>query len=411
MSTSLDRVTGLTGNLGIKIPVRVATTANITLSGLQTIDGILISDNVNTTGIPDRILVKDQTDQTQNGIYNVSSSTWTRSGDFDGNRDVTTGTLVYIISGSTNGTGLFKVTSAASAVIGTDNITFGSAPITGPTGPTGPAGPAVSDGDKGDIVVSSTGTVWTIDSSAVTTSKIAANAVDGTKIALGSDAQGDIMYYNGTDYARLAAGSSGLFLKTLGASANPLWAAAGSGIKGLQYFTSSGTYTPTSGATTALVFVQGGGGGGGSNAGNGNAGGNTTFGALATGNGGSGGGGNAGTVAGGAGGTATTGTINLTGQAGEGNVSTNTSSGAGGVARFLGGAGPASTGSGVAAIANSGSGGSGFQSGAGGGGGAGGLSILFYSSIATQTVTIGAAGTPATSGGAGGAGYILVLEF
>jgi len=53
---------------------------------------------------------------------------------------------------------------------------------------------------------------------------IAANSVDGTHIALGSDAQGDIVYYNGTNYARLAAGTSGQFLKTQGSSANPTWA-------------------------------------------------------------------------------------------------------------------------------------------------------------------------------------------
>lgn len=49
------------------------------------------------------------------------------------------------------------------------------------------------------------------------------NSVDGTDIALGSDAQGDIMYYNGTDWARLGAGTSGEVLHTNGAGANPSW--------------------------------------------------------------------------------------------------------------------------------------------------------------------------------------------
>lgn len=48
------------------------------------------------------------------------------------------------------------------------------------------------------------------------------NGIDGTKIAMGSDAAGDIMYYNGTDYVRLAKGTSGQFLQQ-GASA-PQWA-------------------------------------------------------------------------------------------------------------------------------------------------------------------------------------------
>ena len=62
-----------------------------------------------------------------------------------------------------------------------------------------------------------------IDDNEVTTAKIANNAVTGIKIAMGSDAQGDILYYNGTDYARLGVGSSGQFLKTQGAGANPIW--------------------------------------------------------------------------------------------------------------------------------------------------------------------------------------------
>lgn len=60
---------------------------------------------------------------------------------------------------------------------------------------------------------------------AVVTSKIADNAVTGAKIAMGSDAQGDILYFNGTNYARLPAGTAGQYLKTNGAGANPAWSA------------------------------------------------------------------------------------------------------------------------------------------------------------------------------------------
>ena len=55
-----------------------------------------------------------------------------------------------------------------------------------------------------------------IGDGAITTSKIFNNAVDGTKIALGSDALGDIMYYNGTDYVRLPAGTNGQVLGLAG---------------------------------------------------------------------------------------------------------------------------------------------------------------------------------------------------
>jgi hypothetical protein len=74
-------------------------------------------------------------------------------------------------------------------------------------------------GDIGGTIANAT-----INNSAVTTAKIAANAVDGSKIALGSDAAGDLMYYNGTDYVRLAAGTNGQVLKL--AAGVPSWGSA-----------------------------------------------------------------------------------------------------------------------------------------------------------------------------------------
>jgi hypothetical protein len=55
------------------------------------------------------------------------------------------------------------------------------------------------------------------------------NSVTGAKIALASQAQGDLMYYSGTDWARLGAGTSGQFLKTQGAGANPVWGTVATG--------------------------------------------------------------------------------------------------------------------------------------------------------------------------------------
>lgn len=55
----------------------------------------------------------------------------------------------------------------------------------------------------------------------IQTTNIANNAVTGPKIAMGSDAQGDTLYYNGTDYVRLAKGTNGQFLK-IGATI-PAW--------------------------------------------------------------------------------------------------------------------------------------------------------------------------------------------
>ena len=75
---------------------------------------------------------------------------------------------------------------------------------------------------------------------------IAPNVVNGTHIAFGSDAQGDLAYYDGTNWVRLAAGTSGHFLKTNGAAANPAWAAAGgscSSTDGQVHYDNGGTCT------------------------------------------------------------------------------------------------------------------------------------------------------------------------
>jgi hypothetical protein len=62
----------------------------------------------------------------------------------------------------------------------------------------------------------------------VTTAMLKDNNVTGAKIAMGSDAAGDILYYNGTDYVRLAKGTTGHFLSQGGSNA-PAWAEAGGG--------------------------------------------------------------------------------------------------------------------------------------------------------------------------------------
>ena len=65
---------------------------------------------------------------------------------------------------------------------------------------------------------------------AVATAKIVDNAVDGAKIAMTSDAQGDVLFYGGTDYERLGPGTSGYFLKTQGAAADPVWSSVPAGV-------------------------------------------------------------------------------------------------------------------------------------------------------------------------------------
>lgn len=87
-------VDNLAAGLEVKTSVRAATTANITLSGAQTIDGVAVVAG-------DRILVKNQTTTSQNGIYLVAAGAWTRATDADAWAELISA-FVFVESGTTN---------------------------------------------------------------------------------------------------------------------------------------------------------------------------------------------------------------------------------------------------------------------------------------------------------------------
>ena len=68
------KVSGIADVVDFKPSVKAASTANLTLSGAQTVDGIALIAG-------DRILVKDQTATEENGIYLVAAGAWTRATD------------------------------------------------------------------------------------------------------------------------------------------------------------------------------------------------------------------------------------------------------------------------------------------------------------------------------------------
>jgi hypothetical protein len=105
--------------LDVKQSVKAATTGPITLSNTQTVDGIALS-------VGDRVLVKDQVDGTQNGIYIVSATAWTRSPDADNNPggEVTSGMFTFVEQGTVNNDCGFVLTTNDPITLGTTALAF-----------------------------------------------------------------------------------------------------------------------------------------------------------------------------------------------------------------------------------------------------------------------------------------------
>ena len=99
-----------------KESVKAATTANITLSGTQTVDGVSLS-------VDDRVLVKDQTTASENGVYIVQSGAWTRASDADSWNELVSA-FFFVEEGTTNADNGYVCTVDAGGTLGTDDVTF-----------------------------------------------------------------------------------------------------------------------------------------------------------------------------------------------------------------------------------------------------------------------------------------------
>jgi len=139
---------------------------------------------------------------------------------------------------------IFAVYNVTGAV--TSASTYSKIPVSYVTG----AG-SFSDTDASSVSFSRTGDKGATGATGGSTPDD--NSVSGAKIAMGSDAQGDVLYYGGTDYERLGAGTSGYFLKTQGAGANPAWAE----VDALPTQTThSGKYLTTNGSAASWATLD-----------------------------------------------------------------------------------------------------------------------------------------------------------
>lgn len=100
-----------------KHSVLVATTANIALSGLQTIDGV-------TVPAGRRVLVTKQTAARENGIYVTAASAWARAADADTDLRVTPGLLVQVEQGTVNGDSGWQLVTDGPVSVGVTALSF-----------------------------------------------------------------------------------------------------------------------------------------------------------------------------------------------------------------------------------------------------------------------------------------------
>jgi hypothetical protein len=117
---SKEYVDAVKTGLDFKDSVRVASTADVTISGPgAAIDGISLSSG-------DRVLLKNQSTGSQNGIYswNGAASAMTRTTDADANAEVTSGMYVFVETGTANSDTGFVLTTDGSITVGSTSLSF-----------------------------------------------------------------------------------------------------------------------------------------------------------------------------------------------------------------------------------------------------------------------------------------------
>jgi len=221
--TNKAYVDAVAQGLDIKASVVASTTANITLSGTQTVDGIALVAG-------DRCLVKNQTAAADNGIYVVSASAWARSDDMNTWAQVP-GAFTFIETGTTLADTGWVCTSNAGGTIGVTAINFTQ--FSGGTSYTAGTG------------LTLVGSVFSL------TNPVAINL--GGTAGTSTPVAGAVPYGTGTAYAFTAAGTTGQVL-TSATAGTPTWTTPFAGITVTDDTTTNATRYPLfTSATTGTI--------------------------------------------------------------------------------------------------------------------------------------------------------------
>jgi hypothetical protein len=247
-------VDGVAVGLGKRGRVRLATTANITRSGAQTIDGISAVSG-------DLVLVKDQSSQAENGVFTVASGAWTRDGNYDTWVEIE-GCLISVEEGSVGADTLWMCTANSGGTLETTAITFSKvAPGSGGT----VTNLTASNGVKttSGLAITSTGNVEldvadqaTAEAGASNTKAMtplrAFQAIPAYLLSL-LTASGDLLIRSGASLARLAKATDGNVLTLV--SGLSAWAAPPTPLFSASY--DSGDQTITVAGALALTHGLG----------------------------------------------------------------------------------------------------------------------------------------------------------
>lgn len=249
-------VSAATSNLDIKDSVVTSATSNITLSGEQTINGVLTSNS--------RVGVIGQTLGENNGIYTTSSGAWTRTADADTSAEVTNGFSFFVSgSGSTVSGNQYILVTADPIVLGTTVLVFTTIPkiSLGTTSGTACEGndSRLPSQDENDALLGTSG-VPSITNRYVTDVDARGVTKGGTGVTTLGDA--GVLIGNGTGAIQVtSAGTAGQVLTSNGAGVDPTFqAGGGSGtVTSVSVITANGVSgtvaTPTT--TPAITLTLG----------------------------------------------------------------------------------------------------------------------------------------------------------